>query len=85
MDALIVDVREPQEYNSGNVEGSINIPMSKLLGDVKELEGISKDVKIVLYCRTGSRSGVAIEILRAKGYANLINGINQDQVISNYL
>jgi phage shock protein E len=85
MDALIVDVREPQEYNSGNVEGSINIPMSKLLGDVKELEGIPKDAKIVLYCRTGSRSGVAIEILRAKGYTNLINGKNQDQVISKYL
>jgi rhodanese-related sulfurtransferase len=85
MHSLIVDVREPQEYSLSHVEGSINIPMSKLLGDVKELEGVDKDAKIILYCRTGHRSAMAIDILKAKGYSNIVNGINQDVIMAKYL
>ena len=84
MDRLIVDVREPEEYASGHVEGAINVPPSKLMGDLTELNDIPKDTEIILYCRTGSRSNVAMRILQTKGYTNLINGINQDQVKAKY-
>ena len=85
MDRLIVDVREPEEYVSGHVEGAVNLPPPVLLGDLHELKDISKDTEIVLYCRTGSRSNVAMHILQDKGYTRLINGINQEHVEAKYL
>jgi phage shock protein E len=85
MDKVIIDVREPEEYAGGHVEGAINIPLSKLMGDLPGLSNVSKDTEIILYCRTGSRSSVAMHILRTKGYTNPINGINQAQVKARYL
>lgn len=84
MDRLIVDVREPEEYARGHVEGAMNIPPVKLMGDLSELQDIPKDSEIILYCLTGSRSNVAMRLLQAKGYTNLVNGINQDQVKAKY-
>lgn len=85
MGKLIIDVRESQEYADGHVAGAINLPPSKLMGDLPELTNIAKDTEIILYCRSGSRSNVAIQILKSKGYTNLVNGINQDQVRAHYL
>ena len=85
MGKLIIDVREPQEYASGHVAGAINLPPSKLMSNLAELSSIAKDTEIILYCRSGSRSNVAMQILKTKGYTNLINGINQDQVKARYL
>lgn len=85
MSRIIIDVREPEEYASGHVEGALNIPPTKLMGDLRELDGVPKDTELILYCRTGSRSNVAMHILQSKGYTNLINGINQDQVTARYL
>lgn len=80
MKRLIIDVREPEEYVTGHVEGALNIPPSELMNGAKQLAKIPKDTEIVLYCRTGSRSNVAISILRSLGFTNLVNGINQQQV-----
>ena len=85
MKQIILDVREPFEYAAGHVEGSINIPPAELLSGAKQLENVSKDTKIVLYCRTGSRSNVAIQLLRQLGYTNLVNGINAGHVTKNHL
>ena len=85
MKPLIIDVREPAEYSTGHVEGSINIPPSELLAGAKALKDFSKDTPIILYCRSGSRSQVAINLLRQQGYSNLTNGINQQNVEKNYL
>jgi len=70
--ALIVDVRTTQEFSSGNYKGSINIP----LADVeKELARFgSKDRHIVVYCRTGNRSGKAKELLEKHGFKYVLNG-----------
>ena len=85
MKRLIIDVREPDEYASGHVSGAINIPPSELLSGAEKLKDLPKDTELVLYCRTGSRSSVAIEILTQLGFTNLINGINASQVESKYL
>ena len=85
MSKVIIDVREPQEYASGHVSGAINLPPSKLMGNLGELADVPKNSEIILYCRTGSRSNVAMHLLKDKGYTNLINGINQDQVEAHYL
>ncbi len=85
MNRIIIDVREPEEFALGHVEGAINVPPAKLLGDIEELKDIPKKTRIILYCRTGNRSNVAMQILQTKGYINLVNGINQDHVEAKYL
>ena len=85
MDRIIIDVRESFEYRMGHVSGAINIPVSKLMNDAKKLNGTPNNVEIVLYCNSGSRSGVATNILKKMGYTNVINGMNKSNVIKSYL
>lgn len=85
MNRVIIDVREPYEYEENHVDGALNIPPAELLAGAKKLEGVPKDTELVLYCRSGSRSNASIEILRSFGYTNLVNGINADQVRKNYV
>ncbi len=84
MDRIIIDVREPFEYKMGHVRGAINVPLSKLMNGSKALDGTNGDSEIILYCNSGSRSGVATNILKSMGYANTINGINKSNVIAKY-
>ncbi len=84
MKSIIVDVREPFEYKMGHVKGALNIPPKDLMTGTKKLAGVDKDTPLVLYCRTGSRSNVGIQILRGLGYTNLTNGINKQQVEAKY-
>lgn len=85
MNRYIIDVREPDEYAESHVEGAINIPPFELMRGPAELKQIPKDATIILYCRSGSRSNASMHILRALGYTNLVNGINQQQVEARYL
>ena len=71
LNTLIVDVRTPQEYQASNIEGSINIEWQNI-SDVSNLVKTKKD-KIILYCRSGNRSGKALKILEENGYTNVIN------------
>lgn len=80
MQQLIIDVRETFEFAQKHVEGAINIPPANLMAGAPELRNVPKDTEIIVYCRTGSRSSVAIHILRSLGYTNLTNGINQEHV-----
>lgn len=70
--ALVVDVRTPEEFKAGHYEGAINIPLAELEKNIK-LFG-DKEKPIVVYCRTGNRSGKAKIILEKYGYKNVING-----------
>lgn len=82
---MIIDVREPIEFKMGHVKGAINIPPSKLMAGAEKLRDIPKDTELILYCRTGSRSAVSMNILQNMGYTNIVNGINKDVVKSKYL
>jgi phage shock protein E len=84
MKPIIVDVREPYEYQEGHVKNALNIPPSELLKGASKLAGVAKDAPIILYCRSGSRSNASMHILRSLGYTNLTNGINQQQVEAKY-
>ena len=72
--ALLIDVREKDEFNSGHISEAVNIPLSVI--DKFDLS-ISRDTPIFLYCLRGSRSKRATGILKKKGYANVksIGGI----------
>ena len=65
-DALLLDVRTPREFSSNGLDGATNIPVQRL--DERLDEVGSKDQNVVVYCRSGSRSGRAANILEAAGY-----------------
>ena len=65
----LIDVREPFEYEVSNLNG-INIPLS---GVVIESEKISRDIPVVIHCRSGKRSAQAVMLLEQEGFSNLSN------------
>ncbi len=63
--ALVIDVRQPEEYVNGHVAGAELIP----LGDVvAQLDEIPTDQPVYVICQTGVRSLKAVQFLRAQGY-----------------
>lgn len=72
-EVVYVDVRTPEEFASGHVEGAINIPHTEMRQRHEELEPYA-DRQIVLYCQSGRRSGIAKEILEDEGFTSLVNG-----------
>lgn len=70
-DLLIIDVREPYENEEFNVGGQ-NIPLGTLPAKLHELSE-SKDVELVVYCRSGGRSGMAQQMLQQAGFSNVRN------------
>ncbi len=85
MDTVVIDVREPFEFAEGRVKGALNIPPDRLMRGATELAGLDKDTPIIVYCRTGSRSNVAMHLLSQLGFTNIKNGINKDQVEARFL
>ena len=75
--AFLVDVRTPEEYASGSVEGAVNIPLSDIENRIKDFEG---KPNIILFCRSGHRAGIAKSTLESYGIKNVINGINPENV-----
>ncbi len=61
----LVDVREPREREAGHVPGSKHIEFAQLS---QQAESIDRDKPLVLYCRMGGRSGVALQAFKASGY-----------------
>lgn len=68
--AMMIDVRNPDEVVSGAMEGSINIPLDTLRSN---LNNIPKDKTIFVYCAVGLRGYLAQRILMQSGYKNVIN------------
>jgi rhodanese-related sulfurtransferase len=66
--ALLLDVRSPEEFASGHVEGALNIPVQVLPRRLHEVRGGRSDGTVVVYCRSGMRSASAARILRAAGF-----------------
>jgi rhodanese-related sulfurtransferase len=66
----IVDVREPQEVAEARVAGALFIPLGNLARRSSELR---KDQPVVAMCRSGSRSKVAVNLLRRAGFENAHN------------
>ncbi len=69
--AIILDVRTVGEFNSGHIDGSLNIPLNELSS---KLNKIKKDKCIITCCASGMRSASARAILKSKGYGEVYNG-----------
>ena len=67
--AVLIDVREQDEFNDVNLAGQL-IPMSEIEDRFAE---IPKDGTVYIHCRSGKRSRTAIEFLKSKGYQNCTN------------
>ena len=70
--SVMIDVRTDEEWRAGYIEGAIHIPLSEIKENIENYE-ISKDEEILLYCRSGNRSGRAKAILDELGYTNTTN------------
>ena len=69
--AFLVDVRSAGEFASGSVKGAVNIPLDKVGNQLAKFKGKKN---IVVFCRSGNRSGQAKSILEQNGFQNVING-----------
>ena len=70
--AILIDVRSPQEYNEGHINGAICIPEYDIS---RSAESVLKDKNetIIVYCSSGYRSKRAQERLKKMGYKNVYN------------
>lgn len=75
--AFLVDVRTPAEFADGHVQGSVNIPLDKVPYELPKFKGRKN---IVVFCRSGARSGQAKAILEQHGFINVVNGGSWDDV-----
>ncbi|HAC88259.1 MAG TPA: rhodanese-like domain-containing protein, partial [Gammaproteobacteria bacterium] len=70
-EAIVVDVREKKEFESGHIVDSINIPMTKLKQRITEVWKY-KDKPMVVVCKLGQHSGQAAKILQEAGHADVV-------------
>ena len=71
-DPLILDVREANEVAQGKIRGACHIPMSKLAARLGELDK-ERGRKVLVYCRSGQRSGHAAGLLKKHGFEEVYN------------
>ena len=74
---LIIDVRTAEEFAAGHFPGAINIPHEDIVQGIKE-PNVGKDQTVLLYCRSGNRSGQAEARLQSAGFsgAKNVGGLN---------
>lgn len=70
--AIIIDVRSKQEFASGHIPGSINIPVEAVAVGINKYAS-DKTKPIITCCASGMRSGVAKGILMTQGYTEIYN------------
>jgi NADPH-dependent 2,4-dienoyl-CoA reductase/sulfur reductase-like enzyme/rhodanese-related sulfurtransferase len=69
---LLIDVRSPMEFESGHIEGSVNIDVDSLRENIGKI-AVSKETPVYLTCQVGLRAYMAIKILKGFGFKNLYN------------
>lgn len=69
---VVIDVRTPQEYAGGHIDGAINIDHTLIGQDIGKAK-VAKDDTVILYCRSGRRSELAMETLKKLGYSKAVN------------
>lgn len=74
---VLLDVREPNEWNLFRIPDAIHLPLAKVSDAAAEALARFPDEEVVVYCGRGSRSAQAVEMLRAQGFraASLAGGI----------
>lgn len=76
----IIDVREPYECEEGMAANATNIPLGDVPGKIEEFKAMPKP--IIVYCRSGNRSGQAMGFLAGNGVTEIYNGGSLEDVQS---
>lgn len=69
-EAVIIDIRTPEEYKDGHIPGVALIPLDQLDTRMNE---VPKDKKVLIICRSGNRSAKGTSLLRKNGFDNVYN------------
>ena len=77
--AIIIDVRTGTEYDRGHVPDSFNIPVDRINASAGRLKEANKPV--ILCCKSGARSSMAVQQLKAKGLKEVYNGGSWEDVL----
>lgn len=74
---LVLDVRTPEEYAAGHIEGALLLPLNTIGEDTKEVIS-DLNAELLVYCRSGNRSHTASMLLLGLGYTNVhdFGGVN---------
>ncbi len=72
--AVVIDVRNPEDYEEGHIPGAVNIPIRELPDN---LNSIPTDSPVWIVCQTGWRTGMAVSSLRMMGYDNVEGWANE--------
>ena len=72
--ALVIDVRSPEEYADGHLDGAVNVPHTETEALAAAIGG-DHDRAVVLYCGSGRRAGIAQAALAERGYSAVHNGL----------
>lgn len=77
-DVIILDVREPHEYDDGHIPGAVLLPVGTISAETAGAVISDKDSVILVYCRSGNRSKTASKALAELGYTQIyeFGGIN---------
>ena len=80
--AKIFDVRTPQEYQEGHLQGARNIPHDLLEAQLSSLEA-DKEKDLILYCKSGARSDFAMKLLHEHGFKAASNAGSYVELLQN--
>jgi len=70
---ILLDVREPQEYELAHIDGSLLIPMNTVPAELQKLEALADDADILVLCHHGVRSLQVAAWLQARGIENAVS------------
>lgn len=76
---LIIDVRSKEEWDTGHLQQAINIPHTEIGDRIGEVTS-QKDAKVIVYCRSGGRAGMAKTALEELGFPNVENAGGFDEI-----
>lgn len=83
--AVVVDVRETEEYDQGHVPGALSVPMSTVPSRVPELAALAADGPVHLMCRVGGRSAQVADYLAGAGVPSVtVDGGTEDWVAAGH-
>lgn len=68
---LILDVRTPDEFSAGHIEGAVNVPLDQLEARLEDLGAM--DQPIVVYCERGGRAAKAESVLASAGFSSVLH------------
>ncbi|MCR6030383.1 rhodanese-like domain-containing protein [Nocardioides sp. zg-579] len=75
--ATVLDVRTPEEYAAGHIDGAANLDLGA--EDFRDrVDELPRDTYYVVYCASGARATRAIEVMRGLGFGSVVNGGGYD-------